>query len=92
MATVTAEYYDLWEGACSSDELDRIIEDMRRHKKAGRYVSERTEKSVFRFVVEPVAIRLHAESGEPGKWFEKYPTKLRAEVAAAIVRSWEREV
>lgn len=92
MATVTAEYYDLWESACSSDELDRIIEDMRRHKKAGRYVSERTERSVFRFVVEPVAIRLHAQSGAPGKWFEKYPTKLRAEVAAAIVRSWEREL
>jgi hypothetical protein len=86
----TAGFSELFDRAQESPELDRVLGDMRRHMRAGRYDADRTCRCVERFVVETVAIELH--EGQDGPWFVRYPKELRAEVARRVVRGWEREV
>ena len=97
-------FAELFDTAHESPELDRVLGDMRRHMKAGRYDAERTRHSIERYVVEPVAIALHGDKAraEPDVvpsprrpkvlWFTRYPRDLRVEVARRIVRTWEREL
>jgi hypothetical protein len=86
----TPAFAELFERAQESPELDRVLADMGRHIRAGRYDEDRTCRCVERFVVETVAIALNA--GQDGPWFVRYPKELRAEVARRVVRGWEREV
>lgn len=101
----TAGFAELFDTAHESPELDRVLDNMRRHMRSGRYDPDRARHSVERYVVEPVAIALHgrreAEVGVPARpsaktpkvsWFTRYPRDLRAEVARRIVRTWEREL
>jgi len=97
-------FAELFDTAHESPELDRVLGDMRRHIKAGRYDPDRTRHSVERYVVEPSAIALHGRKAatEPSVapsprrpktlWFTRYPRDLRTEVARRIVRTWEREI
>jgi len=87
----TPAFAELFDRAQESPELDRVLGDMARHMRAGRYDAERTRHSIERYVVETVAIELHARDGE-GPWFVRYPKALRAEVARRVVRGWEREM
>lgn len=100
----TAGFSELFDTAHESPELDRVLDNMRRHMRSGRYDPERARHSVERYVVEPVAIQLHGDKSrlEPAtrpspktpkvSWFTRYPRDLRAEVARRIVRTWEREI
>lgn len=100
----TPGFAELFDTAHESPELDRVLDNMRRHMRAGRYDPDRTRHSVERYVVEPVAIELHGRKSrlEPdvapspktpkASWFTRYPRDLRAEVARRIVRTWEREM
>lgn len=97
-------FAELFDTAHESPELDRILDNMRRHMRSGRYDPERARHSVERYVVEPSAIALHGRKAatEPAtrpspktpkaSWFTQYPKELRAEVAKRIVRTWEREI
>lgn len=97
-------FAELFDTAHESPELDRVLGDMRRHIRAGRYDPDRTRHSVERYVVEPSAIELHGRMSrlEPSVapsprspktlWFTRYPKTLRTEVARRIVRTWEREI
>ena len=97
-------FAELFDTAHESPELDRILDNMRRHMRSGRYDPERARHSVERYVVEPSAIALHGRKAatEPvtrpsakipkASWFTRYPRDLRAEVARRIVRTWEREI
>ena len=97
-------FSELFDTAHESPELDLVLGDMRRHIKAGRYDPDRTRHSIERYVVEPVAIKLHGDKArlEPDVvpsprrpktlWFTRYPKTLRVEVARRIVRTWEREI
>lgn len=95
-------FAELFDTAHESPELDRVLGDMRRHMRAGRYDPDRTRHSIERYVVEPVAIALHGDKAraEPSAasgprtvlWFTRYPKTLRVEVARRIVRTWEREL
>jgi hypothetical protein len=86
----TPGFSELFDTAHESPELDRVLGDMARHMRAGRYDADRTCRCVERFVVETSAIALH--EGREGPWFTRYPRALRAEVARRIVRGWEREI
>jgi hypothetical protein len=100
----TAGFSELFDTAHESPELDRVLDNMRRHMRTGRYDAERARHSVERYVVEPSAIALHKVKAatEPVTrpsprtpkvmWFTRYPRDLRAEVARRIVRTWEREL
>ena len=89
----TPGFSELFDTAHESPELDRVLGDMRRHMRAGRYDADRTRHSIERYVVETVAIELHARDGDTRvSWFTRYPKALRAEVARRIVRTWEREM
>lgn len=95
-------FYELYEKCCESPELDRIVSDMNRHVRAGRYNRDRCVRAMERYVVEPSAIELGAEringnvpiapATPRPTWFTIYPRALRAEVAERILRTWEREV
>ena len=95
-------FYELYEAACESDELDRIVSDMKRHVRCGRYNRERCARAMERFVVEPSAIALAKEridgsvaitpATPRATWFTIYPRALRVEVAERMLRTWEREV
>jgi hypothetical protein len=86
----TAGFSELFDRAQESPELDRVLADMGRHIRAGRYDEGRTCRCVERFVVETSAIELNR--GGEGPWFVRYPKELRAEVARRVVRGWEREM
>lgn len=101
----TPGFSELFDTAHESPELDRVLDNMRRHMRSGRYDPERARHSVERYVVEPSAIALHgrkAAETDPAtrpspktpkvSWFTRYPRDLRAEVARRIVRTWEREL
>jgi hypothetical protein len=101
----TAGFSELFDTAHESPELDRVLDNMRRHMRTGRYDPDRARHSIERYVVEPVAIALHKAGGRPPNplirpsaktpkvsWFTRYPRDLRAEVARRIVRTWEREL
>jgi len=89
----TPAFAELFDRAQESPELDRVLGDMRRHMRAGRYDADRARHSIERYVVEPVAIELHARDGDTRiSWFTRYPKALRAEVARRVVRGWEREI
>jgi hypothetical protein len=89
----TPGFSELFDTAHESPELDRVLGDMARHMRAGRYDADRTCRCVERFVVETSAIELNARDGDTRvSWFTRYPRALRAEVARRIVRGWEREI
>lgn len=95
-------FYELYEAACESSELDRVVSDMERHVRCGRYNRERCARAMERFVVEPSAIALARERIDTAApiaprtprptWFTIYPRSLRVEVAERMLRTWEREV
>lgn len=95
-------FYELYERCCESPELDRIVADMNRHVRAGRYDRERCVRAMERYVVEPSAIALAPERIDDSvaisprtprpTWFTVYPRALRAEVAERILRTWEHEL
>lgn len=104
MASILTDplFYELYERCCGSPELDRIVADMNRHVRAGRYDRTRCVRAMERYVVEPSAIELGAERKNGGNvaitpttpkvsWFTIYPRALRVEVAERILRTWERE-
>ena len=74
-------------GPENKDVLDRIRADVGRHKAAGRYDPARTLCSIERYVVEPAAIALGAESDTP--WFRLYRKGVREEVAQTLLREVE---
>ncbi len=86
----TPAFAELFDRAQESPELDRVLGDMARHMREGRYDADRTCRCVERFVVETSAIELNKGGDRP--WFVRYPRELRAEVARRVVRGWEREV
>ena len=105
MASILTDplFYELYERCCESPELDRIVADMNRHVRAGRYDRTRCVRAMERYVVEPSAIALGAERKEgdsapispttpKASWFTVYPRALRAEVAERILRTWEHEL
>lgn len=104
MASILTDplFYELYEKCCESPELDRIVSDMNRHVRAGRYDRDRCVRAVERYVVEPSAIELGAERKDSNvpispktpkaSWFTVYPRALRAEVAERILRTWEHEL
>lgn len=104
MASILTDplFYELYEAACESPELDRIVSDMKRHLRCGRYNRERSIRAMERFVVEPSAIALARERIDGNvpitprtprpTWFTVYPRALRVEVAERMLRTWEREV
>ena len=63
MASILTDplFYELYERCCGSPELDRVVADMNRHVRAGRYDRERCVRAMERYVVEPSAIELGAE-------------------------------
>jgi hypothetical protein len=100
----TAGFSELFDTAHESPELDRVLDNMRRHMRTGRYDPDRARHSIERYVVEPSRYRAAQGQGEDGSrtrpsaktpkvsWFTRYPRDLRAEVARRIVRTWEREL
>lgn len=105
MASILTDplFYELYERCCESPELDRIVADMNRHVRAGRYDRTRCVRAMERYVVEPSAIALGAErkNGDSvpitpttplASWFTLYPRQLRHEVAERILRTWEHEL
>lgn len=86
--TNSTGFYELYTGAVESPELDRVVKDMARHIRKGKYEPDRAVRAVYRFVVEPTAIKL----GEGKVWWKVYGKELREEVSRRIVRSWEREI
>lgn len=81
------DLYRLYEVSSESPELDRVLGNIRRHKSRGFYDREKALHSVNRYVVEPSAIGL-----SDGKWWEKYPARVRLEVADMVLRGWEKEL
>ena len=104
MASILTDplFYELYESACESPELDRIVSDMKRHVRCGRYNRERCARAMERFVVEPSAIALARERIDGSvaitprtprpTWFTIYPRALRVEVAERMLRTWEHEL
>lgn len=83
------EMYALYEASSASTELDRVLDNIRRHRSTGRYDRDKALHSIGRFVVEPAAIKVNT----PGrKWWETYPAEKRQVVADMILRGWEREL
>ena len=83
------EMYALYEASSASTELDRVLDNIRRHRSTGRYDRDKALHSIGRFVVEPAAIKVNT----PGlKWWERYPAEKRQVVADMILRGWEREL
>lgn len=77
---------ELYRAASESPELDRIVSDMDRHSRAGKYDRNRIAQAIQRFVVEPSAIAL-AEGRAP--WFTVFPKETRAEVTERILGEYE---
>lgn len=83
------EMYALYEASSASPELDRVLENIRRHRANGFYDRAKALHSIGRYVVEPSAIAVNS----PGrKWWETYPAEKRRVVADMILRGWEREL
>jgi hypothetical protein len=83
------ETYALYEASSASPELDRVLENIRRHRSAGHYDRAKALHSIGRYVVEPAAIQVNT----PGrKWWETYPAERRQAVADMVLRGWEREL
>jgi hypothetical protein len=89
MKLTDPDIYALYEESVNCPELDRIIENMRRHKARGVYDRDRALHSVMRFVVEPCAIQIN---GGGKKWWERYPVTTRSYVADMVLKGWEREL
>lgn len=83
------DLYELYETAQSSGEIDRVLENIKRHKSRGQYDRDKALHSVMRYVVEPSAIAINQDGK---KWWERFPAPVRAKVADMILKSWEREV
>lgn len=83
------EMYALYEASSESPEIDRVLENIRRHRANGLYDRAKALHSIGRYVVEPAAIKVNT-SGR--RWWETYPVEKRQVVADMILRGWEREL
>lgn len=83
------ETYALYEASSASPEIDRVLENIQRHRRLGRYDRAKALHSIGRYVVEPAAIRVNTRGR---KWWETFPAERRQAVADMILRGWEREL
>jgi hypothetical protein len=80
----------LYQIAQDSPELDRVLNNIKRHKSRGQYDRDKSLHSIYRYVVEPAAIEISSDSDV--RWWKRFPRDVRREVADMVLKSWEREV
>jgi hypothetical protein len=80
----------LYKNSAESCELNRVINNIKRHSFRGQYDRDKSLHSIYRYVVEPAAIELTANSST--KWWERFPQQMRRQVADMVLKSWEREI